>query len=229
MAAYTKPSKAALLSQCRRQLADLAGRWWSDDTLNNYITDWQSSLNDQFEWVHQTATVLATGSSVTLPTSGGRVVYVVQNNVYLPRTNEGVLQEIDINWRHQWGSLAAAYLQYSPTTIMPWPKLLATTTLVVEYIGSPTFATGTSTIDIPAFAKWSCVPYVCGRAYGSLGPNHDFHKAMRYKKKFERWKQIFASAMTKQWACRAPRLKQDATAWEAKLVRPVGVITETQP
>jgi hypothetical protein len=224
MASYSKPTLLELLTKCRTQLADPSGRWWTDEQLIGYIQDWQDELNNHFEWVHTTYTLTATGSSVTLP-SGERVVYVRQEGVHLPITDEGVLREVDPSWREKTSEYASAYVQYTPLELVPYPSLTAKRVWEIEQVTLPTLTTLTSTITVPAWVKWSCVPYVCMRAYTIVGPNHDLQKVARYKAKMKKWEQIFASVANKMWGTRYPRLKMGGY-WERRLVRPAPITQE---
>ena len=55
-----------LRTSARRVLADPAGRFWSDAELNNYIDEWQSNLQDQFEFAWNTATITTSLSTHTI-------------------------------------------------------------------------------------------------------------------------------------------------------------------
>lgn len=192
-------------STIRRELLDPTGRWWSNDELNQYINDWQSQLQTQFEFVWTTATLTftATDTSYTLTSVAPNALRM--SDVYYcaggtdtstGRLSPRSLADLDTLQR-DWRNVTAGDAQ-GPTivyqnnaqTICFWPPPLGTGTAYFEYPVVTTMTTGTSTMQIPPWTKYSVVPYCRYRAYSRFGPNQDLNKAIRARKNWDKQKRL---------------------------------------
>jgi hypothetical protein len=102
------------------------------------------------------------------------------------------------DWR---GTAAAAGIdpvivyQNNAQTVSFWPPPAGTGTVYFEYpvlctmtttVSSGTFVDGT--MAIPAWTRYSAIPYCRYRAYSRFGPNQDINKASRARKSWDRQK-----------------------------------------
>lgn len=201
MALYTAWTLNQIRTTVRRELLDPTGKWWTNEELNQYINDWQETLQSQYEfvWSISTLTFTSTTTKFTLSTVCPNVMRV--DGVWY--TNGGTdtstgrlsprsmadLDTFQRNWR---GTAAAAGIppiivyQENAQTISFWPPPAGTGTAYFEYPVLCTMTAGTSTMQIPPWARYSVIPYVTYRAYARFGPNQDIPKAARRRRAWER-------------------------------------------
>jgi len=118
------------------------------------------------------------------------------------------LNEIHRDFRWITGTVAGAwYEEEGKIGIFPSPS--SAVELTAEYVQQVTLATDTSTAGIPAWMKYSVIPYVCWKAYAALGPMHDPAKAQRYKARFQWWINRYRSVQNRWFAVRPLSLKVD--------------------
>ena len=213
MAAYTKLTLGQLRDMARLKLADTSARWWSDAQLAVYVEDWQKDINRSLECLYGTATFTAT-QQFTPQTSIATDIQTLQSirrgtdGVEIPHLTVYRLNEIDRSFRWTSGPTPGAwYLEQGSFGLYPAPT--STATLIAEYIVEPTLSSSTDTMSVPAWAKYSVIPYVCYRAYSALGPNFDHNKATKYKARFEWWMQRLRSVSNSWFAVRPLSLKID--------------------
>jgi len=232
MPSYTKPTVATMLTSIRRQLADATGRWWSDAQLIDYLEDWQTDLNNKYEFSVGTATTTMSGASVTLPSDCQRVLWVIGSSTNgvpytIPPTSESVLSRVSSEWRFEWGYEPGAWVQTTDTALEVWPAQLGPTELRIEYTKKFYLPTTTSTIGVPAYCIWHGVAEVMRRAYLALGPNYDLNRSLRWKARASRWDAKISRIQNSRWgATKYPSLKPATTQWEAHIVRPSSTISE---
>lgn len=178
----------------RREVMDPTGTtsWsWNDVEINTYINDWQNLLQDRFEFVWSTATVIDSLATTTFTLTSiaanmlrpGNVWY---NNFRLKGRDKEELEVMERDWRAVKPSNPTCTYQDDIRTISVWPPPAAgaTNTLVFEYPVTTTMSTNTSTMSLPAWTRYSAVNYVVYRMYLRPGPMNDPKRAQRYKQKF---------------------------------------------
>lgn len=173
----------------RRELMDSSGNWWTDTELNSYIGDWQDNLNDELEftWGSATATIGTSTATVTLTdvdTDILRPAYVMWNNKELSPATEQELDVMHRNWRSFNDDIPIAWYQNRLSEIVLVPAPSTTGTLSIEYPLLMSFATDTSTSELPPWTRYSAKDYVCFRAYLRHGPAHSLDKASVYKARY---------------------------------------------
>jgi hypothetical protein len=192
--AFDRWSLLQLRTAVRRELLDAQGRWWSDAELNSYLDAWQDTVQNELELVWGTATISSSLATHTLSTIGSnisRLDAVYWNGIRLvPKTK----RELALLAREQAGASGAlpaapstprVVQQEDSTTIEFWPTSATAGTVVFEYpILVDTFATDTSTMQIPAWTRYSAVPFCAYRALRRPGATNDPRRALRYKARF---------------------------------------------
>lgn len=211
MAFTDKWSRATILTACRRELSDPSARFWSDADLNNYISDWQQDLQDQFEFVWGSATTTTTATSLTLSTLTPemlRLDAVYLNGTRLIAKSKLEMEEFSRDWRTNTnGTQATIAFQNDDRDLIFWPLNTSTKTLIFEYPVVTTFAASTSTMQIPSWTRYSSINYVAYHALISEGPANSPDKAIRYKKRWQQDLKKFASIKAQYLADRALKLK----------------------
>ena len=213
MASYTKLTLSGLRDLARYKLADTTARWWSDAQLALYIDDWQKTINRELNCLHGTATFTTT-TQFTTQTSIATDINSIQcirraaDTVEIPHLTVYRLNELDRSFRWISGPTPGAwYVEEGKIGIFPTPS--GTATLIAEYITEPVLTGSTDAMTVPAWTKYSVIPYVCYRAYSALGPNFDHNKALKYKNRFEWWMSKFRAVSNKWFAVRPLSLKVD--------------------
>lgn len=211
MAFTDKWSRATILTACRRELSDPSARFWSDADLNNYISDWQQDLQGQFEFVWGSATLTSTATSVTLSTLSPamlRLDAVYLNGTRIIPKSKQDMEEFSRDWRvNTSGTQATIAYQNDERDLVFWPLNTATKTLVFEYPIVTTFAASTSTMQIPAWTRYSAINYVAYHALLSEGPANSPDKALRYKRRWQNNLKQFTSIKANYLPDRALKLK----------------------
>ena len=232
MPSFQRPTRAQMLASVRRQLADPNGRWWSDAQLIGYLEDWQTDLNNTYEFSVGTSTVTATSSSVPVPEECQRILWVTTTDTTgrrytLAPTSESVLSRVSSEWRFEWGYEVGGWVQTTSTDIRVWPAQLTAREYEIEYAKKFYLPSSATQIGVPAYCQWHGVCEVMRRAYLSLGPNYDLKRSLRWKARADKWERIIQKAQNIRWGgCRYPSLKPSTTLWEARVMRPSVVISE---
>lgn len=201
MALYTKPTLNTLRASVRRELLDPTGKWWSNLEVDQYINDWQQSLQSQFEFVWTTATITTTATSIplsTFTTSMMRLdaIYFCAGGTdtatsrMAPRTMSD-LDTLQRDWRamtNTEGVLPCISYQVDANSVafFPPPNGTSTYTYVFEYPVLCTLTNGTSTMQLPAWTKYTALPYCLYRAYARFGATQNANKAQRRRRQWER-------------------------------------------
>lgn len=186
-----------LRAQARRELLDPTGRWWTNDELDQYTNDWQQVIQSQYEFVRSTATLTFTDTTTYFLMTSIATNVMRMDEVYFcaggtdtstgrlsPRTMSD-LDTIQRNWR---GTAAAAGInpvivyQQDANSVSFWPPPAGTGTVYFEYPVLTTLSTGSDLMTIPAWTRYTAIPYILYRSFGRFGPNQDLGKASRYRK-----------------------------------------------
>lgn len=201
MSLSTHYTLSQLREVVKRELLDPTNRWWSVDELNSYINDWSQILQSQYEFTWGTATITLTDTtsefsiSTILP-NAMRVdaVYYCPGGTAtatgrLSPRSPADLDTLQRNWR---STVAVAGIdpiivyQNNAQAIALWPPPHGTGTVYLEYPVITTMTAGTSTMQMPAWTRYSCISYCLYRSYARFGPNQDLRKAVRRRKQWER-------------------------------------------
>lgn len=199
MSAYTPWTLSTARTIIRRELMDPSAKWWSDSELNQYISDWQNELQQDYELVWGSSTVITALNTLTL----GTIVPAMQRleAIYYIGTSSGdrgyrlsgrLLQDLEVmnhEWRNANADTPREVIQYDSTQLVVWPPLPQTGTFVFEYPQTLSFTGDSSTVSLPPWTQWSMKPYVAHRAYLRPGPTNDPKRALRYKAQYLREKQ----------------------------------------
>lgn len=202
---------AQIRDSARRELLDTNTRWFSDSELNASISDWQHNLQDEFEFAWGTATFVTSTSTISttdVATDIRRLDAIYWNNYRLsPRTKI----DLEVLYREWKGALASGapstVYQDDSRNLVLWPPLSTSGTLTFEYPRTLTFASDATQMQIPAWTRYSAVPYVCYRAYLRDGPNNSIEAALRYKTKFARQLQLARTFYTNYFPFHYPSLR----------------------
>lgn len=189
MALADRWSRAKLRAVIRRELLDPQEKWWTDSELDRYISEWQNKLQEDLEFVWATATATTSLSTLTLTavaTDILRLDAVYWNGRRMAGRSKEELDMLSRNWRNAADGVPYVVYQDDAATMSFWPPPEVAGTLVVEYPKVLAFTVDTSTMQIPAWTKYSAKNYCLYRAYSRFGPNQDQDIAMRRRKKFER-------------------------------------------
>jgi hypothetical protein len=210
MAFTDKWSRATILTACRRELSDPSARFWSDTNLETYISDWQRDLQNEFEFVWGTATYTNTVTSMALSTITDllRLDAIYCNGTRLIGKNKLEMEDYSREWRVT-TSGTAPYIafQNDDADVVFWPLTTSTKTLIFEYPAITTFAASTSTMQIPAWTRYSSINYVTYHALLQEGPANSPDKSLRYKRYWEDNLKQFKSVRSNYLPDRALRLK----------------------
>lgn len=221
----TKFTRADLRGIIRREIMDTGTRWWTDTELNGYIDDWQTSIQDDMELVWGTALATSIASNLTLDTLGGgilRVDAVYWNDKRLvPRTKEE-LDIINQDWRNALpGTPIVCYQDDSQSfSFYPAPDVIGT--VLIHFPRILSFVTDTSTMEIPAWAKYSIKNYGTHRAYLRAGPNQDINKSLKRLKKFKTTVNQYKDLYGNYFPDRYPSLRP-GSKYEAAILSPTNI------
>lgn len=198
----------------RRELMDTSGTlsWsWTSIELQYYINDFQTILQDRFEFVWGSATT-AIASNTTTDAGGsptgpyyipltsiatnmlrpGNMWYATSNgtgtsNWYriVGRTKEE-LEVIQRDWREVGTGVPQVAVQPDINTLGLWPPPAINGTLLSEFPVVCLFSnTTTAQMQVPAWTKYGFLDYACWRAWERPGPNQNLTKSSRRKKRLE--------------------------------------------
>lgn len=221
MAFSDKWTLLQLRDSCRRTLADPSARFWSNDELDNYIDEWQQTLQDQFDFVRGTYTATGTVASYTLDTLTPKPTCldaVYWNGVRLPGVGDYRMDSLDRDWRAAPAGEPLRVVQDDSRSFTLWPAPSTSGTLRLEYPVVTTFTSTGAQMQIPAWTRYTCRHYVAWKALLREGPANNPNKAMRYKRKWERWNNRLRTLWANYFPRRYPTLKP-GTAYEYGIVQ----------
>ena len=203
---------------------DTNGEWWTDAELNSYLDHWQDQVQDslEFSWGTATTTVGSNTSTVTFTVVATDILrpgFVFWDNKQLSPVTTQELNIIKREWRLGTSARPGAFYVNNLNELVLWPTPGSPGVLRMEYPLSMTFASDTSTSELPPWTRYSAVDYCAFRAYLRNGPNQDLNKAYVYKGQFnlkmleyEDWKRQY---MPQRYGQIRP-----ATDFEVRLVDP---------
>ncbi len=227
MALSDKPTRAELRTSVQLELMDTAARWWSAAEINGWLDEWLNEVNQRHEVIWGSATFTNTGTeTVTLATVAPgmlRLDAVYWDDRRLAFTTTDRLELIRRAWRDTITQKPRAIYQPTADTLAFWPAPVAGTgfDVVFEYPRDLTFAADTSTLELPAWAKFSAIQWGGHRAYLRRGPNFDGLRSARYKAIFKRQLDQVGKTFRQFMPKRSTALRP-ATAYEAGILNPVG-------
>jgi len=221
----------------RRELLDFNGQWWSNAELDQYANDWQHLLQSQYEFVWTTATLTFTDTSTTFVIASvapncmrlDAIYYCNGTNGPVVDTSTGRLSprtpaDLDTMYRNWRGTAAASGIppsivyQNNAQTLSFWPPPNGTGTVYFEYPVLTTMTTGTSTMQIPAWTRYSVVPYICYRAYSRFSSVQDIPKAVRRRKQWDTKYKWIRKVYDAYFPDKAEMLRP-GRKWAGKIVR----------
>lgn len=192
----------------RRELMDPTGTlsWsWTSIELQMYIQDWQTILQDRFEFVWGSATTLV-GSNTNTGGPFEMALTAVATNMLRPgnmwwdnfrlvgRTKEEI-EIMERDWREVGGGVPEVAYMSDVNTLGLWPPPSIAGTLINEYPRIVLFTSTTTPMSVPAWTKYSFLDYAVWRALERPGPNQNVIKSNRRKarlvSKLKRYKTIW--------------------------------------
>lgn len=105
-----------------------------------------------------------------------------------PRTTADI-DTYQWNWRQNTGTAGIPVqivYQLDVAEIDLYPPPAGQCMVILEYPVLVSLSTSTSTLQLPYWLKFSCIPYVCYRALSRFGPNQNIPKAIRRKRQWEK-------------------------------------------
>ena len=210
MALSDKWTLSQLRTAVRRELLDSgASPFWTDTEINAYLNDWQDYLVQELEPVWGSATTTLSTHTATLTavaTDMLRVDAMYWNNRRLIERSQMELEVLQRDWRESNSSTPS--VSFTDTEVVQvWPPPSTAGTVVFEYPRMVALTTDTTTMELPAWTKYSAKNYVGMRAYGRAGPNQDLNKAFKYKARFLRQCATYKTIKANYLPDRAPRLR----------------------
>lgn len=184
----TKWTRSEIRTAVQRELMDTNTRWWGTGELNSYIEGWQDIVQHEHEMKWGTATTTTTNSIITVSavaTDVMRVDSVYWNNIRMVPRSVLEMDSLNLDWRDANLGTPGVVIPLDADRFMLWPHPDELGTLYMEYPLLLTFAADTSTMDLPAWSRYSAIPYVAYRCYVRPGHNNNLRKALRYKRMFE--------------------------------------------
>lgn len=238
MALSDKYTLAQLRLLVRRDLADPTARWWPDAELNQYINDWQHTLQSQFEFVWGSATITSTNtSSLTATGTTVQLTSVATNIMRLDaiycstntdtstwRLSPRSLLDLDMiqrDWRlilPSPGVPPDISYQLDAFSVSIFPPLFGTATFVFEYPVLTTLTADTQAMAIPAWTRYSCLAYCAWKAYARFGVNQNLGKAARRKRAWDRQQKL----IRRFWDAYMPEHTENlrpGRRWAGKILR----------
>jgi hypothetical protein len=205
-------------------LLDLHERWWTDEEIDRYITAWQNRIQDETEvvWSSGTLVVGSATSTITLTaiaTDILRVDAIYWDKVRLVGKTKEELDLLNRNWRNANPGTPQVVYQDNEATLSLWPTPVATGTLVSEHPKMLTFATDTSTMQVPGWMKYSVVNYCLWRAFSRFGPNQDQNVAARRRARFEKQLRKYKSLLANIFPHKYPSLRPGG-GYEKDILQP---------
>jgi hypothetical protein len=222
-------TRLQLRTAVRRELMDASGRWWSDSELNQYLNDWQTTLQNECELVWGTSTHTLSTSTFTatvLNPEIHRLDRMWWNNVRLsPRTSEN-MNGLDPYWREQSPANPYVAIEHGFGVVELWPHPSTSGLLTLEYPKVLTMPSDVSVMEVPAWTRYSAIPYCVYRAYLRFSPNQNLNLAIRYKSRWQRQLEAIKSIRDTFFPSYAPSLRPGGK-YEAQILnpRPYGEVT----
>lgn len=193
---------AQIRAAVQREILDPANQWWSVAELNQYINDWQSTMQSQFEFVWGTATVATSSATLTLSNVDPAMlrmdaVFIVpgtgtwgidtSTRRLAPRSRIDI-DQIQLTWAQvttNTGLMPVLTWQDDIYTVSFWPPTPGMVNFVFEYPVLTTLVNDSDVMQVPCWTRYSAIQYCAYRAYGRFGPNQDLPKALRRKRRWE--------------------------------------------
>lgn len=200
-------------SAVRRELMDPTGAldWsWTSIELQYYINDFQTILQDRFEFVWGSATTAIASNTTTDGGGGPTGPYILPitsiatnmlrpGNMWYATTNTGTpnwyrivgrnREELDMmqrDWREVGTGIPQVAAMLDINTLALWPPPATNGTLISEYPITCLFTNTTTALQqVPAWTRYGFLDYVCWRAWERPGPNQNLTKSMRRRKRVE--------------------------------------------
>lgn len=234
MALSDQWSMAQLEAAIRLQLMDPTGTlsWsWTTQEIVYYCQDFQTIMQDRFEFVWGSATTAIASNTDTSPVPQGpyyipltsistamlrpgNMWYATQNGTGTPtwvrlvgRTKEE-LEVIQRDWREVGVGIPEVAFMADVATMGLWPPPTVNGTLISEFPQTILFSnTSSATMQIPAWTRYGFIDYACWRCLERPGPNQNLIKAKRRRgrleEKFKRYKTIYENYLPdKPWSFR---------------------------
>src|SRR5579859_1247637 len=253
MALSDKWSRAQLRTIAANELQDPNNKWFPVAELNQYLDEWQTRLQDWYEFVWNTATATVSAIGTTTSSSGliipnGTASLILSTFIgdalrcdafyWVSSTNTGTdthgvrmvprtKQDLNVlirDWRFVLpGDPPLVVYQDDVNDIVLWPPPANAGTVIAEYpVKSTTFGTDTSTMQIPAWTKYSARDYCAYRAYLRTGPRQDIQKALTYKAAWIKCIQRYRRQWDNYFPERYPSLKpkQPSDAYNIAILNP---------
>jgi hypothetical protein len=220
----TRWTLATLRAKVRQELMDPNGRWWSDTELNDYIGDWQNTLQDEFEpvWATTTATITSTSPVVLATTVPDllRLDAIYWNDVRLTPTSTVELDELYPTWRGLTAENPVASYQVDQRSVTFFPLPTLTGTAIFEYPKKLGFAADSTAMALPAWMRYSAVNYASSAAFGRLGPNQDIQKSKKYEAIFDQQMKFYRLVKDRFFPQRSLSIRPGG-AYEGKIINPI--------
>jgi hypothetical protein len=210
---------AQLEAAARRDLMDPTGTlpWsWTTIELQYYINDFQTILQDRFEFVWGSATTLIGSNTNTFGPFEFPLTTIATNmlrpgNMWWATTNTAgtttssyfrlvgrTKEELEIlqrDWRVVGTGVPEVAYMSDINTLGLWPPPSMNGTLVSEYPITCLFTSTAATMQVPAWTRYGFIDYVCWRCWERPGPNQNLTKSARRRKrleeKFKRYRTIW--------------------------------------
>ena len=96
------------------------------------------------------------------------------------------LDAISREWRNDDSATPLVSYQNDAASVAFWPPPSTSGTYIFEYPKLLTLSSSTDSMSIPAWTKYTCVPYVVSRALARFGPNQNLPRATRYRRRYDR-------------------------------------------
>lgn len=191
-----------LTTAVRRELMDPTGGFdwsWTTVELQYYLNDWQTILQDKFEFTWGSATITLTSNTqtnaagepvgpYTIPLTSISTNMLRPGNLWFQnfRLVGRTMEELEVmqrDWREVGGGVPEVAYMQDINNIGFWPPPSVSGTLIAEFPTTLGMAAGTSTMQVPAWTRYSFLDYACWRAWERPGPNQNLTKAQRRKKR----------------------------------------------
>ena len=206
---------AKLETAIRRQLMDPTGTlaWsWTSLEIQYYINDFQTILQDRFEFVWGSATTAIAANTNTDGVTGGALAgpYYIPitnistsilrpGNMWYATTNTGTptwvrlvgrtkeeLEVIQRDWREVGTGIPEVAFMADINTLGLWPPPATNGTMISEFPLVILFTnTTTATMQVPAWTRYGFIDYACWRCLERPGPNQNLIKAKRRRGRLE--------------------------------------------
>lgn len=192
---------ASCTQAVQREILDPNNQWWTQTELAQYVNDWQSTMQSQFEFVWGTATVSSSAGTLTLTNIDPNMLRLDSIFLYPGTGPWGTdtatrrlvgrtridLDERMLTWSQvttNTGLLPDSAWQDDIYTVSFFPPPPGTCTYIFEYPVLTTLVNPTDVIAVPCWTRYSVIQYCAMRCYARFGPNQDLPKAARRKRRW---------------------------------------------